>query len=357
VQGESLLPLMKPADGPLSATAPTRGDRTAYAETDYPHTVFGWSSLRALRTDKYLLIAAPRTELYDLSVDPHAKRNLAASAGNVSKTLTAKLDAFRRGTARSAQAAKAEVRPELAESLAALGYVSSSGASNRAGEELIGADPKDKIEIANRVQEANLASEEGRPQDAIRIFEQLVAKDPTVAVVHRALGMALMQQQDSARAVSALRKAVELRPDASTYRYELGLALLKTGDLPAAKSELEAAVALSSPGNPHSAAIHHFTLAGVHNRMGRAAEAIKELRVAVQLDPDSYDANLTLGRLLSMGGEATAAVPYLQQAARLEPLSPDPHRFLADAYGQLGQQGNATQERREAERLLATGKR
>src|SRR5262249_44793350 len=39
--------------------------RPTYAETDYPHRGFGWSSLRALRTGKYLYIHAPERELYN----------------------------------------------------------------------------------------------------------------------------------------------------------------------------------------------------------------------------------------------------------------------------------------------------
>ena len=53
MQGKSLLSALKPQ------TTATVEDRPAYAETDYPHRAFGWSSLRALRTGKYLYIKAP----------------------------------------------------------------------------------------------------------------------------------------------------------------------------------------------------------------------------------------------------------------------------------------------------------
>src|SRR5260370_29529952 len=71
VQGESLLSMLKPA-------VETSRDRPAYAESDYPHRTFGWSSLRSLRTGKYLFIDAPRKELIDQSVDPKAEGNLSA---------------------------------------------------------------------------------------------------------------------------------------------------------------------------------------------------------------------------------------------------------------------------------------
>src|SRR5258708_17174368 len=73
VQGESLLSMLKPA-------VETSRDRPAYAESDYPHRTFGGSSLRSLRTGKYLFIEAPRKELYDQSADPKADRNLSATS-------------------------------------------------------------------------------------------------------------------------------------------------------------------------------------------------------------------------------------------------------------------------------------
>jgi len=47
-------------------------------------------------------------------------------------------------------------------------------------------------------------------------------------------------------------------------------------------------------------------------------------------------------------------VPVLMRAVELQPKSPEPHRFLADAYLQLGQQTDADRERAAAQRLRAT---
>jgi choline-sulfatase len=365
VQGESLLPWMKiklkikatttkPADARRPSATMASADRAAYAETDYPHRDFGWSSLRALRADKYLFIEAPRQELYEQSADPKAEHNLSSAAPAVTDTLTGRLDAFRRKTASVANPAKVEVNPQLQQQLAALGYVS-SGNVERPGMEQTGADPKDKIEIANLVQEALLAREDGRQQEAIQLLQQALAKDPANAVVNRNLGSALMDQQDYPRALPILRKATELNPDSSVDHYNLGLALFYTGDLEAAKTQLEIAIARAPAENLQSLANLHFTLAAVYNRLGRAGDATKQLQGAIQLQPDDYDANLTLGRLLTTQ-DATAALRYLQKAAQIQPNSPDPHAFLADAYTQLGQQGNALRERLEAQRLQGLAK-
>ena len=81
MQGESLSGLMKVTAGPHGKGAvkveTSEEDRSAYAETDYPHRAFGWSSLRALRTGKYLYIRSPDRELYNQAADPEDAHNLA----------------------------------------------------------------------------------------------------------------------------------------------------------------------------------------------------------------------------------------------------------------------------------------
>jgi arylsulfatase A-like enzyme/Tfp pilus assembly protein PilF len=354
VQGQSLVALMKPAEGrgPVAAKAADPvPDRPAYAENDYPQRAYGWSSLRALRTGKYLFVQAPRKELYDQSADPKAEHDLSSTASAVSATLTDRLDAFRQRTKSSTEAAKVEADPQREQLLAALGYVASGDAGPATGGEQTRADPKDKIEIANQLQDALVAAEDQRYEEAIVLLKQVLAKDPNIAVAYRALGTALISQKNYGTALPALRKAVELHPDNTTDHYELGLALFDSGDLEAAKAQLEAAIALS----PRLANLH-YTLAGIYNHMDRAADARKELETALQLQPEDYDSNLTLGRLLTTQENPAGALPYLKKAADLQPDSPDAHLFLADAYSRLGQQADALRERIEARRLKGFGR-
>ena len=49
-----------------------------------------------------------------------------------------------------------------------------------------------------------------------------------------------------------------------------------------------------------------------------------------------YRANLLLGRILSLQGQAAAACPTSQTAAASAAASGEAHAFLADAYEQLG---------------------
>ncbi len=100
----------------------------------------------------------------------------------------------------------------------------------------------------------------------------------------------------------------------------------------------------------------HFSLATAYARMDRLPEAIKEYEKVIELRPNHYGAHLLLGRALALTGDSAAALPNLSKAATLQPDSPEPHSFLADAYEQLGQTADAERERAAAERLKKNGR-
>jgi len=342
VQGESLLSTLKP----LAAR-----DRPAYAESDYPHRTFGWSSLRSLRTGKYLFIEAPRKELYDQAADPKAEHNLSAASAAVTNTLASQLDAFRQKTSTAREAPKVSADPGLQERLNALGYVATdSSSSAMPGIKDTGADPKDKVEVVNLLHRAEMAKEDMRFEEAVPLLEQVITLEPNLPITYLQLGTALTSLKNYEKAVPILRKAVEMRPDLTVPRYQLGSALFETGDFVGAAAEFETAVA-RSPNWPEA----HLSLATAYARADRLKEAIPEYEKVIELRPNHYSAHLLLGRAQALSGNPAAALPNLAKAAELQPKSPEPHRFLADAYVQLGRQDDAKRERAAAQRLRASG--
>lgn len=350
VQGQSLLPLMRPADRASPAVA-ALSKRPAYSESDYSHRDFGWSSLRSLRDDKFLFVEAPRRELYDQSSDPNAQHNVAEKSPAVTQNLSSRLASFRAKTANTSKPGNSDVDPQLVQKLAALGYVGGGRGNEPPGAEMKGADPKDKIDIFNHVAKALLAGAQGEAQEEVDLLLELYKKDPNVEVVDRNLGETYLRMGKFEDALPVLRKAEELNPELSQTHYQIGQVLLALRDVEGAKKELQTAIAKSTLMNLKYAANLHFILGGIEQRRGNNQEALKELRLALQIEPDEYKTNLTLGRLLAIGGNPSLGVPYLQKAAKLDPKAPDPHLYLADAYEQLGRDMEADAQRAEAERL------
>jgi arylsulfatase A-like enzyme/cytochrome c-type biogenesis protein CcmH/NrfG len=337
-QGESLVPLMK---SPGAAT-----DLPAYSETDYPHRAFGWSALRAMRSGKYLFVRAPKRELYDQSQDKTAEHNLATSSPAVTDTLQSQLDEFHSQTSSFLDKAEQKsLSSEQSENLAALGYVGSNSAA-QSQDPLQGADPKDKIEISNVLQEGIIAVEDGRYLQAIPLLQHVLQDSPLVSAAHVQLGIALRKVGRYPEAVTALRQAVKLLPDSTEAQYELGLALYETGAWQDSAPYFEF-VAKRRKNFPDA----QYSLAAVYARIQRVPEAVELLQAVLKISPDHFRANLLLGRIFTLQNKSNEALPYLKQAVNTEPANFEAHAFLADAYDQLGNVQNATAERDRSESL------
>jgi arylsulfatase A-like enzyme/Flp pilus assembly protein TadD len=344
MQGESLSALMRPA---ISPKAVSEEERSAYAETDYPHRAFGWSALRALRSGKYLYVRAPERELYNQVADPEAAHNLAGGAKAVADTLASQLDEFRSRTSQTlVELAKPDA--EQMQKLQALGYVGSDAGPAHDDANLTGVDPKTKIEVSNLLHDAMFDVEDARYQEAIPLLKRVLAEEPNMPVANMQYGMAQARLKNYAEAIPPLQKASQLLPDNGMGRYELGLALFETGDWKGAAPEFEAAVKRA----PRWADAQ-FSLAAVYARIDRVPEAMEHLDICLGLAPAHYRANLLRGRLLSLLGKPSEAVPNLETAARVEPDSREAHLFLADAYAQLGRAADEKQQRAMAEKVKA----
>jgi arylsulfatase A-like enzyme len=120
-------------------------DLEAYSESEYPRR-FGWSPLRALRDGRFKLIDAPRPELYDLERDPFETRNVHAERRSTAAAMTRRLRELAGPPSPLGPEPAGDPAPvprDLAEPLAALGYVSRSRQPPAANASL--PDPKDCI--------------------------------------------------------------------------------------------------------------------------------------------------------------------------------------------------------------------
>ncbi len=338
VQGESLL-------GMIHATP---GDRPMYAESDYAYTSFGWSSLRSLRTGKYLFVEAPRRELYDQGTDPQAKSNLAPTSKAVADTLEGQLDAFRQKTSTSREAPTATLDDDQQAKLASFGYFADN-APTAAGAKTSSIDPKDKIEISNTLHRVELLAQDLHYEEAIALLEQVIKKEPDQFIAYRQLGQIYMVRGDFKKAVPVLRKAVELRPDSMKDHFALGMALYQTGEFTASVPEFEKVVALAPAWEQA-----HLVLATAYIKVGRAREAITECDKVLKVAPENYGALLLEGRALVFSKHPEEALPKLKKAAAILPQEADPHMAMADAYSQLGRETDAARERAESQRLAAS---
>jgi arylsulfatase A-like enzyme len=334
MQGHSLVPR-------IGTTA--EHDVPSYAENEYPHRGYGWSSLEALRTGKFLFVRAPQPELYDQTEDFGETSNLYEKNKLAAARVSAQLEGFlKRATTGASEAAHSTLDAANVEKLRALGYVASAGAQTAASF----VDPKTHIQVSNDLHNANLLIEEGKETTAIPLLERVVASDPQIPHAQYFLGVAYKEIQQYDKAIPHLKIAIEMVPDSMMAQYEMALALYGNGELKASATHLEIVV-----GHSPDWTDARFSLAAVYARIDHVQEALAQLDVTLALDPEHYRANLLRGRILSLAGAAADALPNLEKAVKLEPKSVEAHLFLAEAYAQLGRDEDAAREGAAAERL------
>jgi Tfp pilus assembly protein PilF len=143
-----------------------------------------------------------------------------------------------------------------------------------------------------------------RVPDARAEYERAIAIDPKMSEAYLNLGM-LLTGPDPAAAVPPLRKAVELLSAQSRPRILLGIAQERSGDLPGAADSFEGAVHLDP--RDTEGALH---LAHLYLNLKRPADAEKQFRGLLEVQPTSAAASLGLAQTLDEQNKPEAADAY-----------------------------------------------
>ena len=149
IDGRSLAPLIAGPD--------VAWERPVYSESLYPLLHYGWAPLRALRTDRFKLIDAPRPELYDIAQDPAEEKNLHGAEPDRARELTADLGRLRHRieSGKPTGATAPEIDERAVARLRSLGYLAGGGGVGVEDEgERPRVDPKDRLHIHQKIVDA-----------------------------------------------------------------------------------------------------------------------------------------------------------------------------------------------------------
>jgi choline-sulfatase len=255
----------------LQRIAKANTDQPVYSISMFPRQAFGWSALESWRAGKFLYIKAPKPELYDLSADPGATRNLAQTSKATLETIAGQLDAFDRRFSDAGNSAGPELTSSEMQKLASLGYVGLQKSAAPASAAATGVDPKDGIASGNKVLSALSLLNQGKPERVVAILQPVLAGAEKMYLAQFVMGTALARQQKYPQAIEYLRRAIELQPDSTWAHYEMGSSLFKTGDYKTAVVHLE----IVSNRLPEFAEAHSL-LAQAYEHLGRLDDAKRE---------------------------------------------------------------------------------
>ncbi len=211
----------------------------------------------------------------------------------------------------------------------------------------ISADKLDQRESDLKIHIAVLAERQGRMQEAIAIYEGVLAHDPSHSDARFRLGYSKLERQDYQSASQDFEACLAQRPEWREAEINLSLAYSKSnrpGDAqavldrllarePGALEALRGSAAVSLTADPahalerfvklsnagdHSAAVL-FNSGLLHQQAGELQQAIACYREALAADPRYTPALVNLGHALMATGDAGAARERWASAVELSP--------------------------------------
>ena len=161
-----------------------------------------------------------------------------------------------------------------------------------------------------------IAGELNLPVEAKRSLEQALATDPSNPDYNYALGTVIMSTRDAASAASHFEVYVKAKPSDARGHYALGVAHFTAGAYVKAKEQLKIAET-----DPDMAGASEYYLGRIARLEGELGEAERRLRKSVELLPGFSETHMELARLSLLKGNMEAARAELEWALQLAPES------------------------------------
>jgi Flp pilus assembly protein TadD len=176
------------------------------------------------------------------------------------------------------------------------------------------------IELADR----------GWLEEAIREFKKAIELDPNSAHAHDNLATVFAEKGQYTEALTAYLTALKLEPDSATAHYNLACFLSVHG-ADFAIAEYKEAIALD-PEYPDA----HLNLGLSYLESDRVDDARRELKAAMELDPNDPAPRHELAALMMDEGDYRGAITLLKDVVKLEAKNFDAWLDLGICYAQKG---------------------
>lgn len=212
---------------------------------------------------------------------------------------------------------------------------------------------------------AQQLDKEGKSQDAIHIYQELLYPDKKIADLHVEIGKTYIHLKQYDDALRHMYTALEINPslvmphlyigkewrrkgdlDKAIFHYfetlkqepdniiahlQLGLAFMEQQEYE--KSIKHNLIALKlNPSNIHAL----LTIGHVYNKIGQLDKAILMYQRTIKLEPELANAHYNLGVTLKYQGKFEQALASLDTALALQPNYPDAHLAKAQIYWAMG---------------------
>jgi len=317
----------------LTATIESRSlpANLAYMETLYPKTALGWAELRAVRTDEWKYVAAPKPELYHLPEDPAE----AHSVNEGQKVRAVELDKHVWEVAGPRESlgklARSPVNDDTMRQLQSLGYAS-AGARRELRIDMSGADPKDRAHVLAVLERVSDHMNHDRFAAAVPLLEGILKDDATNPLIYKDLGACYQRLRQFRKAMPVYQQAIQNKADTDETHAELGEILVRLGELPAAANAMETAAEMNLSNLQNLS-----NLATLYLQMGRPPDVERTLKAILAQNPKHAQAYNVYGILEIQRGQGNTARGYFEKAVENDPELTEPYLNLGLLAQQAGQ--------------------
>ena len=306
--GRSLLP---------GTPSPPDQDVSSYFEAMSAMLNRGWAPLQGTLAGREKYIDLPTPELYDLASDPKEETNLVDTRADRRRVLDARLRDFHAAP----PGERFSESPEVAAKLQSLGYT--SGSAPRKASYTEDDDPKNLMELDQWIQQGIEAWQNGRKDEALRTYERIIQRRPSMAIGYRNLAFLQWQAGEATAAIATLERAFKANAIEPGMTTQLGSYLAEAGR-PADAIALLEPFAVQTPADPD--ALNALGIA--YARGGQVGKSEAAFRRALAEHPANVQALENIGTLELQRGNLAGARKALEDAAATDPKSARAHNGL-----------------------------
>jgi choline-sulfatase len=317
-------------------------NQEAWSESWMPRLDFGISELRALESDGYKAVLAPRPELYNIANDPQELVNLAVDAGKW-EPWAARFSARPPTNPRSSEVQTLQVQADLAEKLSVLGYMSNAPVASAD----LAQDPKDHASLPKALEEAVNAARSRPPAEGLPILDAFLNQYPRVTsvVILRARALGLIGRTEEALAsieplIADPNASIDLLAQAADYELTLGRT-----------STIQDRVRALLKKDPQSVVGRASVAVGVMRR-GLPVPCLEETAIGLRYSPNSSVLHEIRGDCFLLLGDDFNASASFEEVLRIDPGNRTTRTSLALVLARRGELGRAESLLEEQELLV-----
>ncbi len=175
-----------------------------------------------------------------------------------------------------------------------------------------------------------LSMQKGRPGKAVSFIKKAIELKPKNPDYHSNIAKAYVADGKRNEAIQAYKKSLALKPDAETSN-SLGALLLDSGNPAKAMEHLKNALKMD-----HSSAKAWYNMGNALSSERKLQEAVEAYEKAISINNDYYQAMNNLGNALKEMGQCEKALKCFSQTLRANPDFYEAYLNIGSVYDEMG---------------------